>query len=133
MSESDPLDVYLPTSVRLWLEGRYYVRIGAQAKLERVIDDPAFWQSPERHVAYAAFSVRAWMLLGSTGVIRGSERNARVVATRALSLLVIPKDVYLQHWHHPYSAEELRQRLAAPEEEEALETALEATVLDEVD
>jgi hypothetical protein len=60
---------------------------------------------------YAPFSVQAWMPLGSTGVIRGAVRNARVVAEQAMVVLMIPKDVYLRHWHHTYTAAELRQRL----------------------
>jgi len=60
---------------------------------------------------YAAFSVRAWMPLGNTGVIRGALRNASVVAEQAVAVLMIPKDVYLRHWHHTYTEVELRQRL----------------------
>jgi hypothetical protein len=60
---------------------------------------------------YASFSVQAWMPLGSTGVIRGALRNARVVAEQAVSALMIPKDVYLRHWHATYTPVELRQRL----------------------
>jgi hypothetical protein len=60
---------------------------------------------------YDSFSVAAWMPLGSTGVIRGALRNARVIAEQAVSALMIPKDVYLRHWHATYTAAELRQRL----------------------
>jgi hypothetical protein len=61
---------------------------------------------------YQPFSVRAWMPLGNTGVIRGAIRNADVVADQDVSLLIIPKDVYLRHWHNPYTAAELRQLLS---------------------
>ncbi len=60
---------------------------------------------------YQPFSVRAWMPLGNTGVIRGAIRNADVVADQDVSLLIIPKDVYLRHWHNPYTAAELMQLL----------------------
>jgi hypothetical protein len=60
---------------------------------------------------YDSFSVQAWMPLGSTGVIRGALRNAKVVAEQAVSTLMIPKDVYLRHWHATYTAAELQQRL----------------------
>jgi len=62
---------------------------------------------------YAPFSVKAWMPLGNTGVIRGAIRNADVVADQEVSLLIIPKEVYLWHWHRPYAPEELKQLLAA--------------------
>lgn len=60
---------------------------------------------------YASFSVRAWMPLGNTGVIRGALRNATVIADQDVSVLMIPRDVYLRHWHHTYTAEEMRQRM----------------------
>jgi hypothetical protein len=60
---------------------------------------------------YDSFSVQAWMPLGSTGVIRGAHRNARVIAEQGVSALMIPKDVYLRHWHATYTVAELRQRL----------------------
>lgn len=60
---------------------------------------------------YDSFSVQAWMPLGSTGVIRGALRNAKVVAEQVVGALMIPKDVYLRHWYATYTIEELRQRL----------------------
>ena len=65
---------------------------------------------------YAAFCVRAWMALGSTGVIRGAARNATVVAEQSVALFMIPQQVFLQEWHHPFSLDEfkllLEQKLA---------------------
>jgi hypothetical protein len=58
---------------------------------------------------YDPFPVRPWMPVGNTGVIRGAVRNADVIAERPVELLMIPQGVYLKYWHHPYSAEELRQ------------------------
>lgn len=55
---------------------------------------------------YENFSVRAWMPLGNTGVIGGTMRNATVVSDRDMVVLRIPKEVYLQHWHRPYTLEE---------------------------
>jgi hypothetical protein len=60
---------------------------------------------------YASFSIRAWMPLGNTGVIRGGIRNGTVVASQPVGVIIIPKDVYLRHWHHTYTATELQQRL----------------------
>jgi hypothetical protein len=61
---------------------------------------------------YQAFVVQAWMPVGVTGVIRGSVRNATVVADQDLALLAIPKDVYLKHWHHTYSPPEFAELFA---------------------
>jgi hypothetical protein len=61
---------------------------------------------------YVAFYVRAWMPLGNTGVIRGALRNASVVAEQAVAVLMIPKDVYLRHWHHTYSEAELTAQMS---------------------
>ena len=60
---------------------------------------------------YRAFSVRAWMPLGNTGVIRGAVRNATVVADQPVELLAIPREVYLRHWHATFTMSELLQRL----------------------
>ena len=65
---------------------------------------------------YQPFSVTAWMPVGSTGVIRGDIRNADVIAGQDVSLLIIPKDVYLRHWYAPYSYEELKTLFAAQRE-----------------
>jgi hypothetical protein len=61
---------------------------------------------------YQSFSVAAWMPLGTTGVIRGDIRNADVVAEQRVSLLIIPKEVYLSYWYVPYSPMELKRLLA---------------------
>lgn len=61
---------------------------------------------------YQAFSVRAWMPIGVTGVIRGAARNATVSAGPALDLLMIPRQVYLRRWHSTYTPLELAERLA---------------------
>ncbi len=58
---------------------------------------------------YQPFFVQAWMPLGVTGVIRGAVRNATILATQDLTLLMIPKDVYLKRWHHTYSPQEFAQ------------------------
>ena len=46
---------------------------------------------------YQAFAIQPWLPVGVTGVIRASIRNAGVVAEQKLSLLAIPKDVFLKH------------------------------------
>ena len=61
---------------------------------------------------YRSFSVAAWTPLGTTGVIRGDVRNADVVAEQGVSLLIIPKEVYLRYWYMPYSPLELKKFLA---------------------
>ncbi len=58
---------------------------------------------------YQSFFVQAWMPLGVTGVIRGAVRNATITATQDLTLLMIPKDVYLKRWHHTYSPQEFAE------------------------
>jgi hypothetical protein len=56
---------------------------------------------------YAPFPVRPWMPLGNTGVIRGAVRNADIIAEQEVELLMIPQDVYLKYWYHPYTTKEL--------------------------
>ena len=51
---------------------------------------------------YSGFTIPAGVLVGATGVIRGAARNSSVAAGRDLELLVIPKGVFLDHWHVTY-------------------------------
>jgi len=55
---------------------------------------------------YESFEVYPWIPLGVTGVIRKGIRNSSVVAEREVELLMIPRDVYLRHWHHTYDLDE---------------------------
>lgn len=61
---------------------------------------------------YQTFPLPAWGLLGTTGAIRGAPRNATVVAERQLSLLMIPKEIFLKYWHASYSIDEFRAVLS---------------------
>ena len=56
---------------------------------------------------YGAFAAQAWLPLGITGVLRGAPRNATITAQRPLSVIMIPKGVYLREWHRSYTPEEL--------------------------
>jgi hypothetical protein len=62
---------------------------------------------------YQSVSVAAWIPLGTTGVIRGGTRNADVIAENVVTVLILPKEVYLRHWYVPYSPAELAAILAA--------------------
>jgi hypothetical protein len=60
---------------------------------------------------YQPFPVYPWTPLGNTSVIRGAVRNATVVAEQTVQLLMIPKEIYLNHWHATYTREEFKVRL----------------------
>ncbi len=62
---------------------------------------------------YRPFPVYPWTPLGSTSVIRGAVRNATISAQKPLRVLMIPKEVYLKHWHFTYNKEEFRQKVRA--------------------
>ena len=61
---------------------------------------------------YQSFSVQSWMPLGMTGVVRGAERNATIVAERRIQVLMMPKTTYLTFWHHTYDLEEFQAVIA---------------------
>ena len=44
--------------------------------------------------------------------MRGSVRNATIVAEKPVTLLMIPKSVYLEHWYDTYSPEEFARLLS---------------------
>jgi hypothetical protein len=60
---------------------------------------------------YADFTLGSFTLVGLTGVVRGAARNADVFAGADLSLLAIPKAVFLDHWYFTYSPETLAMAL----------------------
>jgi hypothetical protein len=60
---------------------------------------------------YPPLAAPAWLPLGSTGVIRGAQRNASIYATCEITLLIIPQAIYLKAWHRPYQQPELVARL----------------------
>ncbi len=55
---------------------------------------------------YQPFPSRAFIPLGTTGVIRGDLRNATVVAENALDVIIIPREIYMAHWDTAYSEAE---------------------------
>jgi hypothetical protein len=61
---------------------------------------------------YQPFAAEPWLLLGGTGVVRGSERSATIVAEAEVQVLMIPKSTYLTYWHHTLSLDEFRSAIA---------------------
>lgn len=51
MNSGDELDSYLCADIRQEIERRYYARVNADARLERLIHDPEFLHDLPRHVA----------------------------------------------------------------------------------
>lgn len=68
---------------------------------------------------YAPRPLHPWLPVGVTGVVRGGERNAAVVAEHDADVLVVPADVYLTEWFRPYDLAALRRRLGVREGERA--------------
>ncbi len=58
---------------------------------------------------YATTAAPPWIWIGDTAAIKGSVRNAQVIAEHDTSLLMIPKQVYLQDWYNPYTLSEFVQ------------------------
>jgi hypothetical protein len=77
---------------------------------------------------YQAHSVKPWIPLGNTRVIRGAVQEATVIAQKQLKLLMIPKEIYLRYWHDTYTIEEfstLLPQVYLEEETKAFEQSLE--------
>ena len=64
---------------------------------------------------YDAVPARVWTPLGVTGVIRGATRNATIIAERPLSVLMIPRGVYLREWYSAHSPETFLAALETPD------------------
>ena len=57
---------------------------------------------------YPAVALHPWQPIGVTGVVRGAERNAAVIADADVEVLAIPAERYLADWFRPYTSDELR-------------------------
>jgi uncharacterized protein len=51
------------------------------------------------------------MPLGARVVVRRDIRNADIIAEQRVSLLVVPKEVYLRYWYVPHSPLELNRKI----------------------
>ncbi len=60
---------------------------------------------------YEAFQVYPWIPLGVTAVLRRGQRNSTIRAEQDTELLMIPREVYLRHWHATYELDEFVQAL----------------------
>jgi hypothetical protein len=60
---------------------------------------------------YQRQDVQSWIPLGNTSVIRGDVQEARVTAEKDIRLLMIPKEIYLKHWHDTYNLAEFAPTL----------------------
>ena len=58
---------------------------------------------------YGSSLAIAWIPIGNTGVIRGSIRNAHVFSEKPVSLICVPKNVYLDHWYNPIPAKNIQE------------------------
>ena len=54
----------------------------------------------------------AWYPIGVTGVVRRAERNSTVVAVVSVEVLMIPGELFVREWFHPYDEQELAGLLA---------------------
>lgn len=52
------------------------------------------------------------MKMSSWARRRSSPRNADIVAEQGMSLLMIPKEIYMRYWYVPHSPLELKEILA---------------------
>lgn len=60
---------------------------------------------------YEVGLARPWTPIGTTGVIRGATRKATIVAEAQLTLLMIPRGIYLREWHRTHTPESFLQAI----------------------
>ena len=84
--------------------------IGAAPRFVYVATGPGLRVQPGG--GYAAASVKAWVPVGTTGVIRRAERNAEITVDRDVDILMIPAECYVREWFRPYAADEIVAALA---------------------
>ena len=89
--------------------GRTVIEPGSRATFVVVPLEPGLELQPSG--GWPAQPLHPWIPLGVTGVVRGGERNAGVVARGAVDLLLIPGEHYVAAWFRPYDLAGLRARL----------------------
>ena len=100
VTEIEPQSAFEDVRVATVIVGQVLIEANSNAAFVYIPLEPGLKVVPLG--GYQSFNVQAWMPLGLTGVVRGATRNASVVATRAVRLLMIPKTIYLRHWHHTH-------------------------------
>ncbi len=61
---------------------------------------------------YRSEPLRPWLPVGVTGVVRGAERNASVIAEADVDVLAIPAERYLTDWFQPVRTRRTPHRVA---------------------
>jgi hypothetical protein len=62
---------------------------------------------------YTSAQLRPWVPVGTTGVVRQSERNSDIVAERHVEVVMIPGERYATVWFRPYGPAELAAALTS--------------------
>jgi hypothetical protein len=89
--------------------GEVITAIGSAPRFVFVATGPGLCVQPGG--GYAGASVKAWVPVGTTGVIRRAERNADIAVDRDVEILMIPAECYLREWFRPYDADEIVEAL----------------------
>ncbi len=69
---------------------------------------------------YQVNTLKPWIPLGNTRVIRGDVQEATLTAERSVKVIIVPKGIYLKHWHDAYNSEELAKELVRVYNEDKL-------------
>ena len=89
--------------------GEVLVALGSPPSFVYIPTDAGLMVRPDG--GYAPSPLRAWVPVGTTGVIRHAARNAEIVAEQEVAVIMIPGDLYLRAWLRPLRADELAARL----------------------
>jgi hypothetical protein len=100
----DPLAAFRDVRVIHLRAGETLIESGTPAGFVYVPLSPALRGRPLG--GYEDFVIGPFVLVGTTGVIRGGMRNADIHAAEDMTLLVIPRRVFLDHWHFTYDPPE---------------------------
>lgn len=90
--------------------GETLIRAGSPAGFVYIAEDVGLRGVPLG--GYGEFLIPPWTPVGVTGVIRGSVRNADVVADQDVTVLSIPRDAYVEFWHRTYDTEAFKALFA---------------------
>ncbi len=105
----DPQAAFTDVRICVLREGETLMNAGAPPGFVYIPMGEGLFSTPLG--GYQAFAVKPWIPLGNTRVIRGAAQEATVTAQAEVSVLTIPKEIYLKFWHDTYDVEEFKEYL----------------------
>ncbi|MEM7116266.1 MAG: hypothetical protein AAF614_27765 [Chloroflexota bacterium] len=109
VNEIDPEIAFTDVALTTLREGDVLLEVGAPPGFVYVPLGDGMVSLPAG--GYQPQPVTPYIPLGNTRVVHGSVQEATITTEKDITLLMIPKEIYLKYWHDTYSVKEFLQTL----------------------